>query len=315
MQQYLGNRLAIDPELARSFPSAQTLTMTRQLHSSIKIHSVHPPPSIRSILTKAIDGPILVRRRNRTNRPLHWGIIAPPFSHTPRACAARPFGQRDSSKQRPNARGIKSCDTRSRHGTEAERLHSVFLLRWCSFFSSPVCAERFASFASAPSASADLEELARADIVSLTVRKDSSLPPVVFRECVGSIAFRWVRGRCGRYGRLRSVIGLSDGPPVPAHRTADTDGNYTEYLSISAQVWRRSAPIGRPGVRFRAIPVRLPSSLRPLRRRALVSDFLRIPCFLCRGQHWFGYHACRALMSDLATPMPRRHQRSGRPCR
>ena len=80
MQQYLGNRLAIDPELARSFPSAQTLTMTRQSHSSIKIHSVHPPPSIRSILTKAIDGPILVRRRNRTNRPLHWGIIAPPFS-------------------------------------------------------------------------------------------------------------------------------------------------------------------------------------------------------------------------------------------
>ena len=54
MQQYLGNRLAIDPELARSFPSAQTLTMTRQSHSSIKIHSVHPPPSIRSILTKAI---------------------------------------------------------------------------------------------------------------------------------------------------------------------------------------------------------------------------------------------------------------------
>ena len=80
MQQYLGNRLAIDPELARSFPSAQTLTMTRQSHSSIKIHSVHPPPSIRSILTKAIDGPILVRRRNRPNRPLHWGIIAPPFS-------------------------------------------------------------------------------------------------------------------------------------------------------------------------------------------------------------------------------------------
>ena len=86
MQQYLGNRLAIDPELARSFPSAQTLTMTRQSHSSIKIHSVHPPPSIRSILTKAIDGPILVRRRNRTNRPLHWGIIAPPFSHV-RICA------------------------------------------------------------------------------------------------------------------------------------------------------------------------------------------------------------------------------------
>ena len=52
----------------------------RQSHSSIKIHSVHPPPSIRSILTKAIDGPILVRCRNRTNRPLHWGIIAPPFS-------------------------------------------------------------------------------------------------------------------------------------------------------------------------------------------------------------------------------------------
>ena len=75
MQQYLGNRLAIDPELARSFPPAQTLTMTRQSHSSIKIHSVHPPPSIRSILTKAIDGPILVRRRNRTNRPLHWGIM------------------------------------------------------------------------------------------------------------------------------------------------------------------------------------------------------------------------------------------------
>ena len=85
MQQYLGNRLAIDPELARSFPPAQTLTMTRQSHSSIKIHSVHPPPSIRSILTKAIDGPILVRRRNRTNRPLHWGIIAPPFSHGTRA--------------------------------------------------------------------------------------------------------------------------------------------------------------------------------------------------------------------------------------
>ena len=83
MQQYLGNRLAVDPELARSFPSAQTLTMTRQSHSSIKIHSVHPPPSIRSILTKAIDGPILVRRRNRTNRPLHWGIIAPPFSSAP----------------------------------------------------------------------------------------------------------------------------------------------------------------------------------------------------------------------------------------
>ena len=78
--EYLGNRLAIDPELARSFPPAQTLTMTRQSHSSIKIHSVHPPPSIRSILTKAIDGPILVRRRNRTNRPLHWGIIATPFS-------------------------------------------------------------------------------------------------------------------------------------------------------------------------------------------------------------------------------------------
>ena len=38
MQQYLGNRLAVDPELARSFPSAQTLTMTRQSHSSIKIH-------------------------------------------------------------------------------------------------------------------------------------------------------------------------------------------------------------------------------------------------------------------------------------
>ena len=75
MQQYLGNRLAIDPELARSFPSAQALTMTRQSHSSIKIHSVHPPPSIRSILTKAIDGPILVRRRNRTNRPLHWGLL------------------------------------------------------------------------------------------------------------------------------------------------------------------------------------------------------------------------------------------------
>ena len=43
MQQYLGNRLAIDPELARSFPSAQTLTMTRQSHSSIKIHSVTSP--------------------------------------------------------------------------------------------------------------------------------------------------------------------------------------------------------------------------------------------------------------------------------
>ncbi len=85
MQQYLGNRLAVDPELARSFPSAQTLTMTRQSHSSIKIHSVHPPPSIRSILTKAIDGPILVRRRNRTNRPLHWGIIAPPFSQRMRS--------------------------------------------------------------------------------------------------------------------------------------------------------------------------------------------------------------------------------------
>ena len=84
MQQYLGNRLAIDPELARSFPPAQTLTMTRQSHWSIKIHSVHPPPSIRSILTKAIDGPILVRRRNRTNRPLHWGIIAPPFSRRSR---------------------------------------------------------------------------------------------------------------------------------------------------------------------------------------------------------------------------------------
>jgi hypothetical protein len=80
MQQYLGNRLAVDPELAGRFPSAQTLTMTRQPHTPIKIHSVHPPPSIRSILTKAIDGPILVRRRNRTNRPLQWGIIAPPFS-------------------------------------------------------------------------------------------------------------------------------------------------------------------------------------------------------------------------------------------
>ena len=90
MQHYLGNRLAVDPELARSFPSAQTLTMTRQSHSSIKIHSVHPPPSIRSILTKAIDGPILVRRRNRTNRPIHWGIIAPPFStgSGSRRCAA-----------------------------------------------------------------------------------------------------------------------------------------------------------------------------------------------------------------------------------
>ena len=92
MQQYLGNRLAIDPELARSFPSAQTLTMTRQSHSSIKIHSVHPPPSIRSILTKAIDGPILVRRRNRTNRPLHWGIIAPPFSLLPVQILARICG-------------------------------------------------------------------------------------------------------------------------------------------------------------------------------------------------------------------------------
>ena len=91
MQQYLGNRLAIDPELARSFPSAQTLTMTRQSHSSIKIHSVHPPPSIRSILTKAIDGPILVRRRNRTNRPLHWGIIAPPFSTGMADCHETPF--------------------------------------------------------------------------------------------------------------------------------------------------------------------------------------------------------------------------------
>jgi hypothetical protein len=87
MQQYLGNRLAVDPELAGRFPSAQTLTMTRQPHTPIKIHSVHPPPSIRSILTKAIDGPILVRRRNRTNRPLQWGIIAPPFSVTVRlAC-------------------------------------------------------------------------------------------------------------------------------------------------------------------------------------------------------------------------------------
>ena len=47
--------------------------------------ATHPPPSIRSILTKAIDGPILVRRRNRTNRPLHWGIIAPPFSPDPDA--------------------------------------------------------------------------------------------------------------------------------------------------------------------------------------------------------------------------------------
>ena len=40
MQQYLGNRLAIDPELARSFPPAQTLTMTRQSHSSIKIYRI-----------------------------------------------------------------------------------------------------------------------------------------------------------------------------------------------------------------------------------------------------------------------------------
>ena len=87
-------------ELARSFPSAQTLTMTHQSHSSIKIHSVHPPPAIRSILTKAIDGPILVRRRNRTNRPLHWGIIAPPFSPQPHDGAhhglqAVPVGQQE----------------------------------------------------------------------------------------------------------------------------------------------------------------------------------------------------------------------------
>ena len=105
MQQYLGNRLAVDPELARSFPSAQTLTMTRQSHSSIKIHSVHPPPSIRSILTKAIDGPILVRRRNRTNRPLHWGIIAPPFSA--RIPAARAPPRHDRRHRRP--RGTSSA--------------------------------------------------------------------------------------------------------------------------------------------------------------------------------------------------------------
>ena len=31
------------------------------------------------ILTKAIDGPLLIRRV-RTNRKLQWGIIAPTFS-------------------------------------------------------------------------------------------------------------------------------------------------------------------------------------------------------------------------------------------
>ena len=107
MQQYLGNRLAIDPELARSFPPAQTLTMTRRSHSSIKIHSVHPPPSIRSILTKAIDGPILVRRRNRTNRPLHWGIIAPPFS---------PRANRDpTARERPSS-GASVCNLQAAVG-------------------------------------------------------------------------------------------------------------------------------------------------------------------------------------------------------
>ena len=79
-RQNLGDRLAVDPEPPGRFPLAQPLMTARQPNTPIKIHSVHPPPSIRSILTKAIDGPILVRRRNRTNRPLHWEIIAPPLT-------------------------------------------------------------------------------------------------------------------------------------------------------------------------------------------------------------------------------------------
>jgi hypothetical protein len=35
--------------------------------------------AMKSILTKAIDGPIL-DRRNRTTRALQWRIIAPPFT-------------------------------------------------------------------------------------------------------------------------------------------------------------------------------------------------------------------------------------------
>ena len=42
-RQLLGDRLAVDPEPAGRFPSAQTLTMTRQSDTPIKIHSVHPP--------------------------------------------------------------------------------------------------------------------------------------------------------------------------------------------------------------------------------------------------------------------------------
>ena len=55
MQQYLGNRLAeteVDPELARremGFPSAQTLTMTRQSHSSIKICSLRTSPTFHQV--------------------------------------------------------------------------------------------------------------------------------------------------------------------------------------------------------------------------------------------------------------------------
>ena len=94
-----------------------------------------------------------------------------------------------------------------------------------------VCAERFASFASAPSASADLKELARADIVSHSVRKDSSFPPVVFRDYVGSIAFRWARAQSGRYGRLRSVIvrtaGSSSGFDV------DDPGAWPAFLEVT----------------------------------------------------------------------------------
>ena len=79
MRQDLGHCLTVDPKPTGRFPTAQSIAMTRQPNTPIKIHSVHPPPSVKSILTKAIDGPIL-DRRNRKTRSLQWGSIAPPFT-------------------------------------------------------------------------------------------------------------------------------------------------------------------------------------------------------------------------------------------
>ena len=69
-----------------------------------------PPPSIRSIPTKAIDGPILVRR-SRPTRPLQWGIIAPPFSAVPasvsKICLVRLDGNNYSVAARAVGRPVE----------------------------------------------------------------------------------------------------------------------------------------------------------------------------------------------------------------